>query len=729
VFRAGDKVLNWPSRLVVRFASGLAMGLLAALSVLSFVAYEWNLRTAEGIPAERTALVWLERAADEQRGARRLGQEFVLNGSAAIFMAQGAMLAALNADLAQLKSDAEGSGELAADVEGLSVLAARQASLSRILWSRRQALGPGLPGAGAPVEAGVGPAARNGALETAGYRSEENFSAAADLFRDARYRQLRAIERLAWREQATSWTLLASMVLTGLVALAYIGAASRSLQFFIAREDSSLGSLKHVLSFMNSTSDAVYGIDLEGRCTFYNRAFLRLVGHDSGGRLLGMKMHALLFPDQETKGEPCRMLAAARAGKGLYIEEATARTSKGAALSVDCRSSLVYEEEAVVGAAITLGELSGVKAAREAARLALSSLEQQVRDLSRHSTEMVLFGQLAEMLQACASTGELCKVVANSARDLFPEGAGSLYVLDAAGQLLEPQISWGRPEVPDHGPFGLQDCWSLRRGKPHYQVQSQKDIYCTHVLGDPASPAFTFCLPLAGQGITLGLLHLRSGSGYLTLSEAQQDVAIALAYQVALGLSNLRLKENLRDEAIRDPTTGLFNRRFMNESLDTEIAKARKAGTTIGVIAFDLDHFKEVNDTHGHAAGDRLLRSLAGLSVACVGPDDILCRQGGDEFLAILPAVTEATALVQAEWLRVKVEAFTRDQLPGLAGRATLSAGVAIFPQDANTSEGLQKAADRALYQSKVQGRNCVNAASSLVPVGPVALLAGQTTG
>jgi diguanylate cyclase (GGDEF)-like protein len=218
-----------------------------------------------------------------------------------------------------------------------------------------------------------------------------------------------------------------------------------------------------------------------------------------------------------------------------------------------------------------------------------------------------------------------------------------------------------------------------------------------------------------------GLLNLRAAAGGAVLSERRQLVAVALAYQVASGLSNLRLKEILREEAIRDPVTGLFNRRFMKESLEHELQRALRNHGSVGVISFDLDHFKGVNDTLGHAAGDALLVAVAHLARESLRAVDICCRQGGDEFLLILLDANPADVLRLAEGLRAGVEKLSREIYPGLMAPVTLSAGVALSPQDAATAEGLQKAADRALYRAKSLGRNRVFAASGLEPAARAA--------
>ncbi len=168
------------------------------------------------------------------------------------------------------------------------------------------------------------------------------------------------------------------------------------------------------------------------------------------------------------------------------------------------------------------------------------------------------------------------------------------------------------------------------------------------------------------------------------------------------------LQEGLREQALRDALTGLFNRRYMEETLGRELERARRDGEPLSLVMIDLDHFKALNDEHGHAAGDRVLRWFGDLIRTKVRPGDVACRYGGEEFLLIMPAASQEVARKRAEEIRV---AFAR--LIPIASdhqyvNVTLSAGVASYPQDADTPSELRRKADVALYQAKAAGRDQV---------------------
>jgi diguanylate cyclase (GGDEF)-like protein len=164
-----------------------------------------------------------------------------------------------------------------------------------------------------------------------------------------------------------------------------------------------------------------------------------------------------------------------------------------------------------------------------------------------------------------------------------------------------------------------------------------------------------------------------------------------------------RALKALREEAIRDPLTNLYNRRFLQDYLSRELVRAGREGIRVAVIMIDLDHFKRVNDTAGHSAGDKVLVQVAALLKRHIRGSDIACRFGGEEFTLVLPNATLQSARSRAEAICAAV----REESGYLMG-VTASLGVALFPDSSTEAEGLLRAADQALYQAKGRGRNQV---------------------
>ncbi len=289
-------------------------------------------------------------------------------------------------------------------------------------------------------------------------------------------------------------------------------------------------------------------------------------------------------------------------------------------------------------------------------------------------------------------------------------------MLNSGHHLVECVAAWGTPPPPEEV-FSPDDCWALRRGRPHVVEGAGSRLVCRHV-GGPA-PAAYVCVPLMAQSTALGVLHLleaprpgKPDSLGPHHALARRQLALTVADQVGLALSNLRLQESLRDQAIRDPLTGLFNRRYMEESLERELRRAQRRRMALGVIMIDIDHFKRFNDTFGHAAGDTLLRAIGALLQQHTRGEDISCRYGGEEFALILLEATaddteQRALLLRAEAARLHVE-YGHQPL----GNITISAGIAVFPDHGFTVDALFKAADAALYRAKAGGRDRVAVAT-----------------
>jgi diguanylate cyclase (GGDEF)-like protein len=192
---------------------------------------------------------------------------------------------------------------------------------------------------------------------------------------------------------------------------------------------------------------------------------------------------------------------------------------------------------------------------------------------------------------------------------------------------------------------------------------------------------------MSGQGQPLGIFHLA-----WTENESAQDgsrdrkrLAEMVADTIALAVSNVRLREALKDQTIRDPLTRLYNRRYLDDSLNREVSRARRAKTTIGIIMIDLDNFKHSNDTFGHPTGDHLLRSFGAYLKALVRPEDIPSPFGGEEFALILPGASRHIVLERAEKLRKGFQNMPMEHGLGVGNAVdtlSLSCGVAIFPDD-----------------------------------------------
>jgi diguanylate cyclase (GGDEF)-like protein len=212
-------------------------------------------------------------------------------------------------------------------------------------------------------------------------------------------------------------------------------------------------------------------------------------------------------------------------------------------------------------------------------------------------------------------------------------------------------------------------------------------------------------VPLLAQGELLGVLHLKVGAHGRTFDTRFRFV-MTVAEHVSLAIANLKLRETLRSQSIRDPLTGLFNRRYMEESLEREMRRAARGRHPVGIIMLDLDHFKRFNDTYGHEAGDDLLRRVGATLQRSIRAEDIACRYGGEEFTLIMPEASLVDAGLRAESIRESIKALGADPRRQAFGSVTISGGVATFPDHGPTGDTVLRAADAALYQAKARGRD-----------------------
>ncbi len=254
-------------------------------------------------------------------------------------------------------------------------------------------------------------------------------------------------------------------------------------------------------------------------------------------------------------------------------------------------------------------------------------------ELEQRSYEISLLNEMLNLLQVCGTGEESYYVLGNYIQKLFPSDSGFLYLLKDAKATLEVVFSWGDP-LTSEKVFDYDHCWALRQGKVH-MVEEPGGVLCRHLSAEPTSGYL--CVPMIAQGEIIGLFHLRCGPSDIEESPEtrrkimylKQRLAVAITDHIGLALANLNMRETLRVQSIRDPLTGLFNRRFMEESLTRELSRAKRHASALSIIMMDLDHFKDFNDTQGHEAGDLLLAAAGGLLQKSVRGEDIVCRSGG----------------------------------------------------------------------------------------------------
>ena len=334
-------------------------------------------------------------------------------------------------------------------------------------------------------------------------------------------------------------------------------------------------------------------------------------------------------------------------------------------------------------------------------------LKNQATELSRRNEEITLFSKMNDFLQTSTTEAEAYSIISDVVTQLFPDESGAGFVLNASRNMLEAAAVWGALP-PATVIFPPNECWAHRRGQVH--LANGHERWCPHVTDDGH---MYVCLPLIAQGETLGILHIldgtvKTGKADEARMEEKSRLAKILADNIGLGIANLKLRESTRDLSIRDPLTGLYNRRYMEEAVAQEQHRSKRNNAQLAVIMVDIDHFKQFNDNFGHDAGDVVLCTLGEFLKKHVRGSDIACRYGGEEFILILSPSTTEGARLRAEKIREGAKLLSLAHANQNLGAITLSLGVAMFPDAASDTAALIKAADVALYQAKRGGRDRV---------------------
>jgi len=363
--------------------------------------------------------------------------------------------------------------------------------------------------------------------------------------------------------------------------------------------------------------------------------------------------------------------------------------------------------------------------AEDKAAEANAELRTGVERLERNGEDLRALSRYGSMLQSCKVPEEAFELTMRMLKALLPGTAGTVYRMRNSQDHAEARVSWGQHYTDCSHAAGSDigcvesvspdACWALRRGQP-YLVGSTRDAVCTHAGALQHDRVGTACIPLSAQGVQLGLLYLSADdAGFLK----RIDIIEAVAEQLSMALSNLYLQERLRLQSIREPLTGLFNRRYLEESATREFARCERRQQPVSLLMLDIDHFKAFNDVHGHAGGDLVLSEFGKLLQGQSRTEDIACRYGGEEFTLIMPEATLETAIERAESIRAAVEAMRVSHQGGKLPPLTVSIGIATFPGDGFTPEAVLHAADEALYRAKRAGRNRVE--TTILSVVPIA--------
>ncbi|MFC3716564.1 diguanylate cyclase [Luteimonas soli] len=478
-------------------------------------------------------------------------------------------------------------------------------------------------------------------------------------------------------------------------------------------------SREHVPALVGSVADLVADNRSQAALARQLRAQTEIRLHQMTNTLLRNESDGLPGARAAMGGEVFETSSTIRSIKAQMTEAESTLLERRAASTAN--SANVLRAIAVlgipIGLAVTLGvymllvrEIARRAAAEDEAREVQARLREGNAELEHRSGDLRALSRYGSMLQSCVDPDEALQLTIRMLSTLRPGTAGTLYRMRNSQDHAEAALHWGEHRAASAESMQPESCWALRRDQPHLSPDAAQS-HCPHVSAVAHAGVATACIPLSAQGTQLGLLYLSDDDdGFLS----RIDIIEAAAEQLSMALSNLSLRERLRLQSIRDPLTGLFNRRYLEESATRELARCERRGLPLSLLMLDIDHFKAFNDVHGHAGGDALLAQFGKLLAEHSRGEDIACRYGGEEFTLILPEAPAEAALQRAAEICMAVEAMRVEHMGRELPRVTVSIGAATFPANGNTPEVLMRAADEALYRAKHEGRNRV------VPATPV---------
>jgi len=480
--------------------------------------------------------------------------------------------------------------------------------------------------------------------------------------------------------------------------------------------------------------DPVFLLDIHANIMDANPAAAHVLGYAKPEPLLGK--NNVEFAPSELANEILEVNQGIfKTGKPLINKEATVlNQTTGKWQNLLITKAPYYDQHQQIAGLVVIGQnITAQKQTQDELRLVNQKLSASIADLEQRTQGVNLITQMVDLLSASTNVEEAYKIIENQLGKLNLADSGMLYMIKSSRNNLQQAAAWGQ-SVSDSPIFAPGDCWGLRRGRLHtaefdhsacYDDYQANPLICPHI--SSTMPTDCLCVPLVAHGETLGILHLRHvvsqetikldsvHHGWFTPQRIQRINIIAES--LALTLANLMLRTTLRQQSIRDPLTGLYNRRYLEESLERELLRASRSNKNTGLMMIDIDHFKRFNDTYGHPAADAVLSTIANFLLSSVRREDLVCRYGGEEILIMLPETDLEATYQRAEAIREGVAQLHVQYQGRVLEHVSLSIGVGTFPEHGQTPEAIIHSVDQALYRAKHNGRNRVEVAAPFLLV------------
>jgi diguanylate cyclase (GGDEF)-like protein len=339
-------------------------------------------------------------------------------------------------------------------------------------------------------------------------------------------------------------------------------------------------------------------------------------------------------------------------------------------------------------------------------------LSQAIDALKARANELTILNKMSDMLNECRQESDTHEVIQKTCESLFPKDSGFVAIVRESSEDPELIVAWNLDQKT--GMSYLSECKCFETGQKKRIASKDISNLCCSFKAKHSNNAI--CIPLLAQDKSIGIFHLQfrcetnlhEENKIERLFETREEIAVRMAEQYALSLANLKLQKKLKMESIIDPLTKLFNRRYLEKSLERESTRCKRRNKNLGVIMLDIDHFKFFNDQYGHKIGDDVLRELGGYIKKMVRKEDIACRYGGEEFMLILPETSLETTAERAKFICQGIQENLKVGYQDTFLCITASLGVAALEEHGPDIARMITLADDALYEAKKMGRNQV---------------------
>jgi diguanylate cyclase (GGDEF)-like protein/PAS domain S-box-containing protein len=373
----------------------------------------------------------------------------------------------------------------------------------------------------------------------------------------------------------------------------------------------------------------------------------------------------------------------------------------------DCATSVRLQDD-VMRLDGAVSDITERKQAEEMLKRSNQQLAVWINELQERKSKMDLLESVSSALQPCNNLNEVYHVLIKYAEEIFPDQPGALYLYDIKSDTLQQSVKWG--EFTGASSWEADTCHAWQSGKPHVSPGTNNRLLCKHDHNHAHDEMMYLCAPLVAQGERVGVLYLRRNVNDFSEGEQYDSVefwksmAMMITERLGFVILNLKLRSDLANQSVRDPLTGMYVRRYLEESIQREIPRSIRYKRSFGLILIDIDNLDAINETMGRAAGNAVLQSFGKFLLSQIRSSDVSSRLGGDEFMMLLPEASLEDTANRAELFRMEGK-----NIRVLFGghhlkTVTLSIGVAAFPQHGDNVGELFEAVEKALAKAKAKG-------------------------